>query len=143
MSYCVNHPIPARSVTHIGNRTRQENEAMISTMERSSGDKLGFVVSGNVTKADYQTLVPAVEAAIEEFGSVSLVLDLNDFHWEKVSAWGADMEFGKEHHDKIVKMAIVGHKKWQKHLAHLCEPYYAREARYFESDADAWDWLND
>lgn len=116
---------------------------MIETMGRSTGSVLGYEISGTVSKADYDTLVPAVGAAIDEHGSVSLLFDLRGFHWEKVSAWGADLNFGKEYHDRIEKMAIVGDKRWEKHLAKLASPYYAREARYFETADDAWDWLQD
>jgi hypothetical protein len=116
---------------------------MIETMERSTGSVLGYSISGTVTKADYDTLVPAVAAAIKKNGSVSLLLDLRGFHWEKVSAWGSDLNFGKEYHDKITQMAIVGDKKWEKHLTKLAQPYYAQEAQYFETDDDAWDWLTD
>ncbi len=115
---------------------------MIEKMERSAGDKLGFVVSGDVTKADYETLVPAVDAAIEAHGSVSLLLDLAGFHWERISAWGVDLRFGRDHHDSIARVAIVGDKQWERHLASLAAPYYAREARLFETDDDAWDWLD-
>jgi hypothetical protein len=114
---------------------------MIETMERSSGSNLGYVISGTVTKADYETLVPAVAAAVKEHGTVSLLLDLTDFHWEKISAWGSDLNFGKEYHDKIDKMAIVGDKKWEKHLTKLAQPYYAQEAEYFDAADDGWDWL--
>ena len=116
---------------------------MIATMERSSGNVLGFTISGNVTKADYQTLDPAVEAVISKHGSASLLFDLTGFHWEKVSAWGADLGFGHKFHDSIDKMAIVGDKKWEKHLAKLAQPMYAKEARFFETDDDAWTWLED
>ena len=114
---------------------------MIETMDRSTQTVLGFEVSGTVTKDDYEVLTPAVEAAIDANGSVSLLLDLTGFHWEKVSAWASDLRFAKQYHDKISKMAIVGDKKWERHLASLCSPYYAKEAKFFESDSDAWDWL--
>jgi hypothetical protein len=114
---------------------------MIETMEKSTGGVLGYAVSGTVTKADYETLVPAVGAAIDEHGSVCLLFDLTGFKWEKVSAWGSDLNFGKQYHDKIDKMAIVADKKWAKHLTKLAQPYYAKEAQYFEAADDAWDWL--
>ena len=114
---------------------------MIEAMDRSTQTVLGFKVSGTVTKDDYEVLTPAVEAAIDANGSVSLLLDLTGFHWEKVSAWASDLRFAKQYHDKISKMAIVGDKKWERHLASLCSPYYAKEAKFFESDGDAWDWL--
>jgi hypothetical protein len=116
---------------------------MIETMERSTGSVLGYKISGDMTKSDYQTLVPAVEAAVKEHGSISLVLDMTGFHWEKVSAWGADLSFGKQFHDSIDKMALVGNKNWEKHLTKLAQPYYAKAAKYFETDDDAWGWLTD
>jgi len=113
----------------------------ITTMERSGGSTLGFKVSGDVTKADYAVLTPAVEKAVAQHGTVNVLLDLTDFHWEKVSAWGADLHFGHECHDKIDRMAIVGDKKWEKHLASLASPLYAKNSKYFDNDAEAWAWL--
>jgi predicted acylesterase/phospholipase RssA len=115
---------------------------MIETMERSTGKILGYTISGDMTKADYQTLVPAVEAAIKDHGSVSLLFDMTAFRWEKVNAWSSDLNFGKQFHDAVDKMAIVGNKSWERHLTKLAQPYYAKEAKFFETDDDAWDWLN-
>ena len=38
-------------------------------------------------------------------------------------------------------MAIVGDKGWEKHLTKVAQPYYAKEAKYFDTDDDAWSWL--
>jgi len=114
---------------------------MICTMERSTDTILGYTVSGDMTKADYQTLVPAVSAAIDAQGSVSVLFDLTAFRWEKVSAWSDDLNFGKQFKDKIDKMAIVGDKKWEHQLTKLAQSYYANEAKFFETDDDAWNWL--
>jgi hypothetical protein len=113
----------------------------ISVLDRSTGRTLGFKVSGDVTKADYEVLTPAVAAAVDQHGTVNVLLDLTDFHWEKIGAWGADIHFGHECHDKIDRMAIVGNRNWEKHLASLASPFYAEDSRYFEDDADAWAWL--
>jgi hypothetical protein len=113
----------------------------ITPMDRSEGDVLGFAVSGEVTTSDYEILTPAVEAAVDAHGSVKLLLDLTAFHREKVGAWGADLHFGHAYHHKIQRMAIVGDRAWERHLAHLCTPFYAREAEYFDNDDDAWAWL--
>ena len=115
---------------------------MLETMEKSSGNVLGYKVSGEMTKEDYATLAPAVGAAIEEYGSVCLLLDLTDFTWEKVNAWASDLSFGKTYKDNIDKMALVGNAKWEKYLAKVAQPFYAKQIEYFESDDDAWNWLN-
>ena len=114
---------------------------MIATLPGHGEGTLGFTVSGDVTKEDYAVLTPAVEAAVAAHGTVRLLLDLTDFRWEKVSAWGSDVSFGKELHDSVTKMALVGSKHWERHLASLAQPFYAQEARFFENIDDAWDWI--
>jgi hypothetical protein len=114
---------------------------MITQLDQSGGKVLGFAASGDVTKDDFAVLLPTVEKAISEYGSISLLLDLRDFHWEKVDAWASDMRFGRELHDKIERMAIVGDHTWQKHLARLAQPFYAKEAKYFEQADPGWAWV--
>lgn len=115
----------------------------ISALTHENSDALGFAVSGDVTKDDYDVLTPAVARSVEESGTTRLLLDLTDFRWEKVSAWGADLRFSHEFHDTIAKLAIVGDRKWEEYLARVCAPFYARQARYFDSTVEAWAWLDD
>lgn len=115
---------------------------MITQLSQGHDDQLGFTISGDVTKADYEVLTPAVEQAIAEHGSVKLLLDLTDFHWEKVEAWGADLHFGATLHNEIAKMALVGNKTWERWLTHLAQPFYAEQAQYFESADEAWQWID-
>jgi len=114
---------------------------MIEQLPRSHDNVLGFTVSGDITKDDYAVLDPAVAAAVKDSGTVRLLLDLTDFHWEKASAWGADLHFGSEFHKAMECMAIVGDKKWEQWLAKLAQPFYAQEAKYFDSIDEAWAWL--
>ena len=118
---------------------------MIEKLEQSSGNVVGYKASGEIDKSDYDIFVPEVEALIEQEGSINLLLDLTEFKWEKVSAWGADMKFGKHMRKNISKMAIVGDKRWQKWLAKIVDPFYAKEAKYFPSleNEAAWAWLKD
>lgn len=83
---------------------------MIQKMNQSAGNAVGYKISGTVTKADYDTMVPDVEALVVQNGTVNLLLEMTEFKWEKVSAWGTDMKFGRDYHKKIEKMAIVGDK---------------------------------
>jgi hypothetical protein len=52
---------------------------MLQTMEHSSDTAIGHTVIDEVGEADYQTLVPAVQVAIDRNGSINLLLDLNQF----------------------------------------------------------------
>lgn len=116
---------------------------MIEKLDESSENVLGFKLTGDITKSDYETMVPEIEAAVKEYGNGSLLLEMTDFKWEKVEAWGADMKFGRDYHKKISKMAIVGDKEWEKWLTKLAAPFYAVEANfYYADDKDsAWVWL--
>jgi len=114
---------------------------MLSTMERSTDKVLGYTISGEMTKADYQTLVPAMSAVISAQGSVSVLFDLTDFKWEKITAWGSGSDFGQQVQGKIDKMAIVSDKKWEHHLTKLAEPLDVKASQFFETNDDAWSWL--
>jgi hypothetical protein len=114
---------------------------MIETMSQSKDNVLGYRVVGDVTKEDYATLVPAVQAAVKQYGAVRVLFDLSQFKWEKVDAWGKDLGFGKEFKDKIERMALVGHESWGKHLTKLAEPFYAQDAKWFENIDEAWTWV--
>jgi hypothetical protein len=57
-----------------------------------------------------------------------------------MSAWGPDFRFGKEFGRKILRSTIIGEKVWEKWLAGLAAPYWAKEAKHFQSRHidDAW-----
>ena len=110
-------------------------------MTESADNTLGFRVQGDVTREDYDALDQAVAGVVEEHGSARILLDLTDFRWEKVDAWGADWRFGKTFKKDIDKMAIVGDRTWERYVAKLAQPFYAKESHFFETDGAAWEWL--
>jgi hypothetical protein len=116
---------------------------MLEKLSDSSGSIVGYKVAGKVTPADYQKLDPEVHALVDKYDRVCLLLDLQEFAGEEVKAWLPDLKFGHRFHDKISKMAIVGDKRWEKWLADLAHPFYAKEAQFFHSDDidKAWAWL--
>jgi hypothetical protein len=116
---------------------------VFAVMKESEGNVIGVQMSGTVHKADYAELVPKVEALAKQYDDVRMLCDLGDFKSEAADAWLADLKFGREFHNKIGKMAIVGDKRWEAWIARLAAPLYAKEARYFHS-ADmnaAWAWV--
>ncbi len=115
---------------------------MIEKMNKSQGKVLGFRLIGDVSKSDYNVLVPDVQNVIDQEGSAALLLDLKEFKWEKVEAWGDDLNFGRKYHEKIDKLAIVGDKRWEELLT-VFSKAYAQESKYFHTADidDAWKWL--
>jgi len=110
---------------------------MLQTMEQSSGKVLGYRLSGDITKADTGTFGPVVAALVKQYGSVDLLLDVTDLHWEKASALSSDIKLGQELGGKIDEMAMVSDAKWLKQLAKLAAPFDAKEFKSFENADDA------
>ena len=114
---------------------------MITKLEESSGSVVGYRFSGAIGKEDYAVLVPEMEKIVADNGEARILCDLTGFTSERPSAWLDDLRFGKEFHSKISKMAIVGEHHWEKVIAKIAAPFYAREARYFPMAEPAWEWL--
>jgi hypothetical protein len=116
---------------------------MIEKLSESSDSIVGYKVEGKVTVEDYQKLDPEVQALVDKYDEVYLLLDMQEFGGEEVKAWLPDFNFGHRFHDKISKMAIVGDKRWEEWLTSLAKPFYAKDAKFFHpEEADkAWSWL--
>ncbi len=116
---------------------------MFEKIAQSSGNVIGYRVAGVIEKSDYAPLTAEVEALVAQYGSIRMLCDMQEFRWEAVDAWGADLRFGSELHHKIEKMAIVGDKRWEQLIAKLVSPFYAKEGKYFSvAEIDqAWEWL--
>lgn len=118
---------------------------MIEKLGESSGLVVGYRVVGKVTVEDYRQLEPEVQALVDKYNSVCLLLDLQEFAGEEVKAWLPDLQFGHRFHDKTVKMAIVGDKQWEQWLTAFADRFYAREAKFFTTEEmeKAWAWLRE
>ena len=110
-------------------------------MGESEENVLGYRVVGDVTRDDYATMVPTVQAAVKEYGAVRLLFDLDDFTWEKVDAWGSDLDFGKDFKNSIERMALVGHQSWGKYMTKLAKPFYAQQIEWLTDVDEAWTWV--
>lgn len=114
---------------------------MLTKLSESSGSVIGYRFSGAIGKEDYAVLVPEMEKLVEENGEAQILCDLTGFTSERPSAWLDDLRFGREFHSKISKMAIVGEHHWEKWIAKIAAPLYARDVRYFPKAEQAWEWL--
>lgn len=107
---------------------------------------MGLKIIGDVTKEDFKILMPEVQALVDKEGSISLLLDMTQFKWEDMDAWGDDFNFNRTYSNKINKIAIIGDKTWEKWLTKLVEPFYhSTEAKFFNpiDISAAWKWLKE
>ena len=118
---------------------------MIELLPESSGNVLGFKLSGKLHDDDYKTFVPAVDAAIAEHGKVHMLALFHDFHgWDMHALWD-DIKFSTTHCSKMARVALVGEKKWEKYMATVCKPFTMAKVKYFDAtelDA-AWAWVKE
>jgi hypothetical protein len=116
---------------------------MLEKLSQSSESIVGYKVIGKVTAEDYQQLDPEVQALVNQYGKVGLLLDLQELAGEEAKAWLPDLKFGRQFHDKIAKMAIIGDKRWEEWLTAFADLFYAKQAKFFKPDETekAWAWL--
>lgn len=73
---------------------------MVELLPHSSGNILGFRMSGRLHDQDYVEFVPVIEAAIAEYGNARLIAEFHDFKgWYPHALW-EDIRFSAQHcHD--------------------------------------------
>lgn len=113
----------------------------IELTEKNRGE-LEVSLTGKLIKQDYDTFVPAVDRAIEQYGKIRMLVVMRDFHgWTAGAAW-EDTKFGARHFRDIERLAMVGETKWQHGMVLFCKPFTTAVVRYFGHDqievARAW-----
>jgi hypothetical protein len=118
---------------------------MIEQLAGSSGNVLGFKISGKLHDVDYAHFVPVIDAVVAKEGKARLLAQFEDFHgWDLHALWD-DVKFATTHCTKIDRIALVGDNKWEEWMAKVCKPFTFAKIRYFDAAQvqAAWDWLRE
>jgi hypothetical protein len=116
-----------------------ENRVQIET----SGNLVEVQVTGKLTKEMYEELVPLLERQIRDQGKLCVLFVMRDFHgWTAGALWD-DLRFDLRHFRDILRLAIVGEKRWQRGMAVFCRPFTTAKVEYFEANQleAAREWL--
>lgn len=106
---------------------------MIEPIASDRDDVLGFRLTGKLHAADYENLVPIVDAALEAHDKISLLVLFHDFEgWDMAALW-EDTKFDVTHFTKFQRIALVGEKRWEKWMAAFCKPFTTAKVRYFNA----------
>jgi hypothetical protein len=100
---------------------------------------------GKLTHADYETIVPMLESAMEsvKHPNVKVLIDGTELEgWELRAAWD-DFKLGLKHGNDFDKIAIYGNKGWQEIAARVGSWFTSGEVRYFDNIETAVSWLNE
>ena len=117
----------------------------IQLVEEHAGKILIVHVSGKLAKSDYERLVPEFDRLVQQHKKLRVLFDMVDFHgWDAGGAW-QDLKLGFAHFAHIERLAMVGEKKWQQHMATFCKPFTRAAVRYFNhADLEkAHKWIED
>ena len=104
---------------------------------------LEIIATGRIEKADYEQLVPAIEALIEQRGRVRMLIELRDFEGWTAGALWEDLKFDYRHFSDIERIVVIGESAWAKGVTAFYKPFTRAEVRFRGPDEleEARDWL--
>ena len=107
-------------------------EMTVAIEEKQDGKVIEVSINGKLGHSDYELFVPMTESRIKQFGKVSMLVVLNDFHgWDAAALWD-DLKFDFKHFSDIDRLALVGDSKWEKGMSVFCKPFTSAEIKYFD-----------
>ncbi|WP_440056980.1 STAS/SEC14 domain-containing protein (plasmid) [Pseudoalteromonas sp. T1lg65] len=117
----------------------------ISVGTERHGDDIYFCLkpTGKLTHKDYEVIIPMIERAIDTIDNPNIhaFIDGTEFvGWEPRALWD-DFKFGLKHGSEFKKIAIFGHKDWQKVAASIGNWFVSGEVKFFEDKNAALQWL--
>ena len=117
---------------------------MVEILPESTGNCIGFKISGEVTAADYDALLPKLDESIAAHGKINLLIVVEDFDFEGWEAAKADFRFGTQQYRQVEKTAFVADNKWLEWTVKIMDPFTRRtNEKTFEPGElkAAWVWV--
>ena len=118
------------------------------SLDASNRDYVRIHASGRLGASDYDSLEPAVEAALRQAqdrrlhnGGLPLLLDLRGWRGWTLGGLVRDIRFDLTHRNSFPRIAVVGNRPWHKWLTLAAKPVFSGEMRYFEEEAEAAGWI--
>jgi hypothetical protein len=115
---------------------------MIRRLEESSGNVLGWEVTGNVTEEEVRTLSEEFKAVIDEHGKVRVLVRMRRIPRMGLGAWVEDFKLVP--YEKVVeRYAIVSDSNLFEWTSKIAEAFIGGEVRCFEDSRyeEAWRWV--
>ena len=118
---------------------------MIEHLKIFQPNTLAFVLSGHVTKDDYDSvLIPAVEAALKGKGKLRLHFEIDpDFSGIDPGAVWEDIKLGMEHLSRWERIAVVTNVEWVRHAIQAFRFLMPGQVKIFPLDqaVQAREWI--
>lgn len=107
------------------------------TVDEDAG-VIDLIVDGAITRADYEALIPVLEAQIARHTRlrvVETVRTLGQIDW---SLWWRDVKWVADHRDQLAKVAVITDHGWIGPITRAAAALFSGEMRVFpENQAEA------
>jgi hypothetical protein len=115
---------------------------MIRRLEESSGNVLGWEVTGKVTEEEVRTLSEEFKAAIAEHGKVRVLVQMRRLPRMGLAAWVEDFKLTPYAKD-VERYAMVSDSNLFEWTSKIAEAFIGGEVRRFEDSRyeEAWRWV--
>ncbi len=117
---------------------------MIQLRENSRAQVLVLEIRGKLEHADYEKLVPQLEAWLAEHGRIRCLVDMREFQGLEPRAIWDELKFDIRHAKDIDRCAVLGDRRWEAWMTQLSKALFrTAKIRYFhdvEPEA-ALEWL--
>ena len=116
---------------------------MLEILPSPAGNLVKLRIIGQLTKPDYDRLVPVLETHIDKYGKLKLYCEFENLAIPTLAALWEDIKFDIKHYRDFTHVAIVGEPEWMAAITKLAAPLVPAEVRVFareEKDA-AMLWL--
>lgn len=116
---------------------------MYRKLPESGGNVLGYHVTGTVSMDEVKEIHRDIDNAINEHGSIRLLVDILDMSAPVPTAVWDDLKLTPQYVANVEKYAIIGDSRWHELATRLTSMVAKGEARYFERSqmAAGWEWL--
>jgi len=116
---------------------------MVHQLKEGSGNILGFKIVGGITKKQKERICKVLEKQIGESGKIRLVLVIEPHGKMDEESLLSDLNFTLRYSDNIERMAIIGHKVWEKTWIALFGLFSHIRTQYFDRTEikAAWKWI--
>ncbi|MEX2468559.1 MAG: STAS/SEC14 domain-containing protein [Pseudohongiellaceae bacterium] len=106
---------------------------------------LTITATGKLTHADYETIRPLLDNALQAVASPSIkaLIDATRLEgWEARAAWD-ELKLDLKHGRKFEKTAIIGHARWLEIGTKVSSWFVSGEVKLFHDRNEALGWLLD
>ena len=113
-------------------------------IEEIAPNALKIVVPKRLRAEDFRELRPKVDAIINQFGKIKLLIDATNLEgWENIAAFETHAKFVMDHQAKVERIAVIAPHEWQHWLIGAVRVFVHPQVNGFDAgDQDkALRWL--